>query len=233
MLITTRDKRMSERQAGRDTSVIIPRMTLSETQELLRSQFESANCRNNKDSRTLPDALEYIPLTVTQAATFLSQNNCSLTEYLPTRNLSVPPLVAPLLPHPPPLFLLTLLISSTSNLPNIHLKPLPKKTCSPIFREPGQSFCREGFGCSIIQRKLWADFWILDFNFKPHLLQFPSLFEKALLLDQYSPLPSPFVPLLPLISHQFLCFRNLPQFLPTGPKHPAIQLIRITTPPGP
>jgi len=82
MLITTRDKRMSERLAGRHASIMVPLMTSSEAQELLRSQSEQPDTWNDKDSRTLLDALEYIPLAITQAAAFLSQNNCSLAEYL-------------------------------------------------------------------------------------------------------------------------------------------------------
>ncbi len=82
MLITTRDKRMSERLAGRHASIMVPLMTSSEAQELLRSQSEQPDTWNDKDSRTLLDALEYVPLAITQAAAFLSQNNCSLAEYL-------------------------------------------------------------------------------------------------------------------------------------------------------
>ncbi len=82
MLITTRDKRMSERLAGRHASIMVPLMTSLEAQELLRSQSEQPDTWNDKDSRTLLDALEYIPLAITQAAAFLSQNNCSLAQYL-------------------------------------------------------------------------------------------------------------------------------------------------------
>ncbi|MCJ1271350.1 hypothetical protein MMC22_011250 [Lobaria immixta] len=82
MLITTRDKRMSERLAGRHASIIVPLMTISEAQKLFRSQFEPNHCWSDEDSRSLLDALEYITLAITQAAAFLSQNNFSLAEYL-------------------------------------------------------------------------------------------------------------------------------------------------------
>ncbi|MCJ1266225.1 hypothetical protein MMC22_006108 [Lobaria immixta] len=82
MLITTRDKRRSERLAGRHASIIVPLMTISEAHELFRSQFEPKDCWSDDDSKSLLDALEYIPLAITQAAAFLSQNNCSLAEYL-------------------------------------------------------------------------------------------------------------------------------------------------------
>ncbi len=65
MLITTRDKSMSERLAGRHESIMVPLMTISEAQELLRSQFERPDSWNDEDSRALFNALEYIPLAIT------------------------------------------------------------------------------------------------------------------------------------------------------------------------
>ncbi|CAD6573262.1 MAG: hypothetical protein ASARMPREDX12_005928 [Alectoria sarmentosa] len=82
MLITTRDKRMSERLAGRDASIIVRPMTFSEAEKLLRSQLEKHHAWNDDDSRTLLTELEYIPLAITQAAAFISQNSITLAKYL-------------------------------------------------------------------------------------------------------------------------------------------------------
>ena len=82
MLITTRDKRMSERLAGRHASILVQPMSPSEAEELLRSQLDGPSAWNDDDSKTLLDSLEYIPLAITQAAAFISQNGLTLAEYL-------------------------------------------------------------------------------------------------------------------------------------------------------
>ena len=82
LLITTRDKRMSERLAGRQASIVVHRMSYPEAQELLKSQTERYDSLNTHDSETLLDALEYIPLAITQAAAFISQNYITLTKYM-------------------------------------------------------------------------------------------------------------------------------------------------------
>lgn len=82
LLITTRDKRMSARLAGRQASVVVHPMSYPEAQELLESQMGHPESLNTDDSKTLIDALEYMPLAITQAAAFISENNITLTEYL-------------------------------------------------------------------------------------------------------------------------------------------------------
>ncbi len=82
LLITTRDKRMSARLAGTQASVVVHPMSYPEAQELLESQMGHPDSLNTNDSKTLIDALEYIPLAITQAAAFINENSISLTEYL-------------------------------------------------------------------------------------------------------------------------------------------------------
>ncbi|KAL9064370.1 MAG: hypothetical protein Q9161_008926 [Pseudevernia consocians] len=82
MLITTRDQRMGERLAGRHASIIVRPLTSPEAEELLRSQLQRHHARNDDDSSTLLNELGYIPLAITQAAAFISQNSLTLTEYL-------------------------------------------------------------------------------------------------------------------------------------------------------
>ena len=82
MLITTRDTRIGGRLAGRPTSIPVDPMSPSEAQDLLRSQLKRPDSGDDDNSRILVDALEYIPLAITQAAAFISENNLALIEYL-------------------------------------------------------------------------------------------------------------------------------------------------------
>ena len=82
MLITTRDARMSRRLGGRDTSIVVGAMLPSEAQDLLRSRSEEPVSDNDDNSRILVGELAYIPLAITQAAAFISENEISLAEYL-------------------------------------------------------------------------------------------------------------------------------------------------------
>ena len=82
ILITTRDARMSRRLAGRDTSIVVEAMLPSEAQDLLRSRSERPGSDNDDNSRILVDELAYIPLAITQAAAFISENQITLAEYL-------------------------------------------------------------------------------------------------------------------------------------------------------
>ena len=82
MLITTRDNRMCKRLAGIHASIIVRPMTFSEAEKLLRSQLEEHHAWNDDESRKLITELEYIPLAITQAAAFVSQNSVPLADYL-------------------------------------------------------------------------------------------------------------------------------------------------------
>ena len=82
MLITTRDARISRRLGGRDTSIVVEAMLPLEAQDLLRSRSERPISDNDDNSRTLVDELAYIPLAITQAAAFISENEISLADYL-------------------------------------------------------------------------------------------------------------------------------------------------------
>ena len=82
MLVTTRDARISRRLGGRDTSVVVKAMLPSEAQDLLRSRSERPVSDNDDNSRILVDELAYIPLAITQAAAFISENEISLVDYL-------------------------------------------------------------------------------------------------------------------------------------------------------
>ncbi|KAM0800739.1 hypothetical protein BDR22DRAFT_932188 [Usnea florida] len=82
MLITTRDARMSRQLAGTDKPIVVEAMLPSEAQDLLRSRSERPGSDNDDNSRVLVDELAYIPLAITQAAAFISENDISLANYL-------------------------------------------------------------------------------------------------------------------------------------------------------
>lgn len=82
LLITTRDERVGKRLAGRQASIVINPMSYSEAQKLLESQMDCRTSLNIDESKTLLDALGYIPLAITQTAAFISENSITLKEYL-------------------------------------------------------------------------------------------------------------------------------------------------------
>ena len=83
ILLTTRDERLGQRLAGRHASMIVDRMSLQEAQDLLRNgQLELPKHSNLDDTRNLLEALEYLPLAISQAAAFISENHITLSEYL-------------------------------------------------------------------------------------------------------------------------------------------------------
>ncbi|KAL8831007.1 MAG: hypothetical protein Q9191_001103 [Dirinaria sp. TL-2023a] len=82
ILITTRDSRVGERLADRHASISVNIMSSLEAQYLLRSQSKRLDDGNDDHSRLLVDALGHIPLAITQAAAFISENNLALADYL-------------------------------------------------------------------------------------------------------------------------------------------------------
>lgn len=85
MLITTRDERLAKRLAGMHASFVVNPMAPQEAQELLEKwQTNHPDSLNKDPSRHLLEALGYIPLAITQAAAFISENHITLSEYLET-----------------------------------------------------------------------------------------------------------------------------------------------------
>ena len=82
MLITTRDKRVGGRLTGSQTVISVDPMSPLEAQDLLRTQLKRSDDCNDDQSRKLVNILEHIPLAITQAAAFISENNLALSEYL-------------------------------------------------------------------------------------------------------------------------------------------------------
>ena len=83
MLITTRDERLGKRLAGIHASVVVDQMSPQEAQDLLgKWQMDPFGSPDDEPSMRLLEALGYIPLAITQAAAFISENHISLTQYL-------------------------------------------------------------------------------------------------------------------------------------------------------
>ena len=83
ILLTTRDERLGQRLAGRHASMIVDRMSPQEAQDLLSNgQLEPPKHSSLDDTRNLLEALEYLPLAISQAAAFISENPVTLSEYL-------------------------------------------------------------------------------------------------------------------------------------------------------
>ncbi len=83
MLITTRDERLGRRLAGRRASIVVDPMSPQEAQELLKNwEMQSPGNSDLDHSSQLLEALGYIPLAITQAAAFISENHVTPTKYL-------------------------------------------------------------------------------------------------------------------------------------------------------
>ncbi|MCJ1405920.1 hypothetical protein MMC11_009154, partial [Xylographa trunciseda] len=81
MIITTRDKRVGEQLAGREKPIEVLPMTASDAEALLRSSL-SQHEWSDTDATTLLEELAYLPLAITQAAAFISENGLDISEYL-------------------------------------------------------------------------------------------------------------------------------------------------------
>ncbi|KAL3957306.1 hypothetical protein ACCO45_007884 [Purpureocillium lilacinum] len=83
VLVTTRDRRVGERLSGRQPPIDVTSMTAQESSELLRSKISEPNwCED--DAAKLVAELSFLPLAITQAAAFISENNLTVSEYLET-----------------------------------------------------------------------------------------------------------------------------------------------------
>ena len=81
VLITTRDKRVGERLSSREKSVEVGFMSASDSIELLRSKIVDEDW-DESDAMRLVRELSYLPLAITQAAAFISENCITVSDYL-------------------------------------------------------------------------------------------------------------------------------------------------------
>jgi tetratricopeptide (TPR) repeat protein len=87
ILVTTRDKRVGEQLAGREKPVEVLPMNASDSIDLLQSRIAKDDW-SDSDAMKLVEELAYLPLAITQAAAFISENGLTVSEYLELLNTS-------------------------------------------------------------------------------------------------------------------------------------------------
>jgi hypothetical protein len=81
-LITTRDKQVRERLANQEKAIIVLPITKLEAERLLWSKVAKEGSLNKTKSSELLEVLGYLPLAITQAAAYISENNITVEEYV-------------------------------------------------------------------------------------------------------------------------------------------------------
>jgi tetratricopeptide (TPR) repeat protein len=82
VLITSRDRRVGESLANRFRAISVPCLTVQEARDLFRSLVDQDDVGSETDVGELLDTLECLPLAITQAAAFITENSITSTEYL-------------------------------------------------------------------------------------------------------------------------------------------------------
>jgi hypothetical protein len=82
VLITSRDRRVRESLANRFRAINVPCLTAQEARDLFGSLVDQDDVGSETDVGELLDTLEYLPLAITQAAAFITENSITSTEYL-------------------------------------------------------------------------------------------------------------------------------------------------------
>ncbi|KAI9853499.1 MAG: hypothetical protein M1813_002204, partial [Trichoglossum hirsutum] len=81
IIITTRNTQMGKILAGPRETISIRPMTAEDAETLLQSRIpKSGRCK--ADARRLLSDLEYLPLAITQAATYIGERNMTIAQYL-------------------------------------------------------------------------------------------------------------------------------------------------------
>jgi tetratricopeptide (TPR) repeat protein len=81
ILFTTRDKRAGERLSGREKPIEIFPMNATDSLNLLRGRIPEEEW-SDPNAIKLVEELAYLPLAITQAAAFISENCLTVSEYL-------------------------------------------------------------------------------------------------------------------------------------------------------
>ena len=81
VLVTTRDKRVGQRLAGREKTIEVLPMTALDSKSLLQSRIAEEDW-DDADAMKLIEELSYLPLAITQAAAFICENEVTISEYL-------------------------------------------------------------------------------------------------------------------------------------------------------
>ena len=82
VVVTTRDSRVGVRLADRKKCITVPLLAEHEAVRLLHSKLsKDSNC-TDADTMILVKTLDCLPLAITQAAAFISENYCTIGDYL-------------------------------------------------------------------------------------------------------------------------------------------------------
>ena len=82
VMVTTRDKRVGERLAVRGRTTVISTMTASEGVQLLRSYLHTTSDAAGDELELLVETLDRLPLAITQAAAYITEQAITVSEYL-------------------------------------------------------------------------------------------------------------------------------------------------------
>jgi tetratricopeptide (TPR) repeat protein len=82
VMITTRDERVGLRLAEGEAPVAVLQLDVQDAERLLRSRTCGDDISDEADSKKLLHALGYLPLAITQAAAFISENRMTVSGYL-------------------------------------------------------------------------------------------------------------------------------------------------------
>ncbi len=81
IIITSRDSRVGERLVGRENCITVLAPDQGEAEELLQSKI-APEIWDIRAAGALVEALERLPLAITQAAAFISENSLTLNQYI-------------------------------------------------------------------------------------------------------------------------------------------------------
>lgn len=83
-IITTRDKRVAYRLIDREDPIVVPPMSVSDAGNLLRSKImqDQGSPQTLTRAAELLESLGNLPLAITQAAAFITENNMTIVDYL-------------------------------------------------------------------------------------------------------------------------------------------------------
>ncbi|MCJ1262558.1 hypothetical protein MMC22_002428 [Lobaria immixta] len=81
IIITTRDKRVGQRLTAREKPIMVSSFDGPMAKTLLRSKLDQSIEWIEEDANKLVKALDSLPLAITQAAAFISENNITVKEY--------------------------------------------------------------------------------------------------------------------------------------------------------
>lgn len=82
VLVTTRDKRIGERMGVRGRTTTVPSMKMSEGRQLFSFYLPAVLGDRTDRIEQLVDALELLPLAITQAAAYITENDMRVEDYL-------------------------------------------------------------------------------------------------------------------------------------------------------